>query len=78
MEAGPNSADPADTPLQSTELSSVAARLETTPMAVALGWLLQRSPNILLIPGTSSVTHLRENIATVWALSHGHQQKYEG
>lgn len=50
-------------PLQSTELSSVATRLETTPMAVALAWLLQRSPNILLIPGTSSVTHLRENIA---------------
>jgi pyridoxine 4-dehydrogenase len=51
-------------PLQSTELSSVATRLETTPMAVALAWLLQRSPNILLIPGTSSITHLRENIAS--------------
>jgi pyridoxine 4-dehydrogenase len=38
--------------------------LETTPMAVALAWLLQRSPNILLIPGTSSITHLRENIAS--------------
>jgi pyridoxine 4-dehydrogenase len=50
-------------PLQSDELGSVAARLGTTPMAVALAWLLQRSPNILLIPGTSSVAHLRENIA---------------
>lgn len=49
-------------PLQSGELASVAARLETTPMSVALAWLLQRSPNILLIPGTSSVSHLRENI----------------
>ncbi|GAB3605058.1 aldo/keto reductase family oxidoreductase [Conyzicola nivalis] len=51
------------TPLQSGALSAVAARLDTTPMAVALAWLLQRSPNILLIPGTSSVAHLRENIA---------------
>ena len=51
------------TPLQSDTLSSVAARLDTTPMAVALAWLLQRSPNILLIPGTSSVKHLRENVA---------------
>jgi pyridoxine 4-dehydrogenase len=50
-------------PLQSDTLSSVAARLETTAMAVALAWLLQRSPNILLIPGTSSVKHLRENVA---------------
>jgi pyridoxine 4-dehydrogenase len=50
-------------PLQSSALSSVAARLETTPMSVALAWLLQRSPNILLIPGTSSVAHLRENVA---------------
>ena len=50
-------------PLQSEELGSVAARLGTTPMAVALAWLLQRSPNILLIPGTSSVEHLRENVA---------------
>ena len=49
------------TPLQSAALSAVAARLETTPMSVALAWLLQRSPNILLIPGTSSVAHLREN-----------------
>jgi pyridoxine 4-dehydrogenase len=51
------------TPLQSGILDAVAARLEVTPMAVALAWLLQRSPNILLIPGTSSVAHLRENVA---------------
>jgi pyridoxine 4-dehydrogenase len=50
------------TPLQSGTLESVATRLETTPMAVALAWLLQRSTNVLLIPGTSSVVHLRENI----------------
>ena len=50
--------------LQSGTLSSVAAHLDTTPMAVALAWLLQRSPNILLIPGTSSVEHLRENVAS--------------
>jgi pyridoxine 4-dehydrogenase len=50
-------------PLQSDKLEAVAARLGTTPMAVALAWLLQRSPNILLIPGTSSVAHLRENVA---------------
>ena len=50
-------------PLQSSELESVAKRLDATPMAVALAWLLQRSPNILLIPGTSSVDHLRENVA---------------
>ncbi|MFC4071596.1 aldo/keto reductase family oxidoreductase [Actinoplanes subglobosus] len=50
-------------PLQSAALSSVAARLDATPMSVALAWLLQRSPNILLIPGTSSVAHLRENVA---------------
>ncbi|CAL9498080.1 aldo/keto reductase family oxidoreductase [Streptomyces sp. enrichment culture] len=50
------------TPLQSTALSAVAARLDATPMSVALAWLLRRSPNILLIPGTSSVTHLRENV----------------
>ncbi|MBF6349137.1 aldo/keto reductase family oxidoreductase [Nocardia flavorosea] len=49
--------------LQSSTLSAVAARLNTTPMAVALAWLLQRSPDILLIPGTSSVAHLRENLA---------------
>jgi pyridoxine 4-dehydrogenase len=52
------------TPLQSTVLSDVAARLGRTPMQVALAWLLQRSPNILLIPGTSSVLHLRENLAS--------------
>jgi pyridoxine 4-dehydrogenase len=50
------------TPLQSSVLDAVAARLEATPMQVALAWLLQRSPNILLIPGTSSVGHLRENL----------------
>jgi aryl-alcohol dehydrogenase-like predicted oxidoreductase len=50
------------TPLQSDTLESVARRLDSTPMAVALAWLLQRSPNILLIPGTSSVAHLRENV----------------
>ena len=50
-------------PLQSATLSDVAARLEATPMQVALAWLLQRSPNIMLIPGTSSVAHLHENIA---------------
>ena len=50
------------TPLQSGTLESVAARLQATPMSVALAWLLQRAENILLIPGTSSVTHLRENI----------------
>jgi aryl-alcohol dehydrogenase-like predicted oxidoreductase len=48
------------TPLQSTAVSTLATRLETTPMSVALAWLLRRSPNILLIPGTSSVAHLRE------------------
>ncbi|MDH6228802.1 MULTISPECIES: aldo/keto reductase family oxidoreductase [Streptomyces] len=51
------------TPLQSSALTAVATRLGATPMSVALAWLLQRSPNILLIPGTSSVAHLRENIA---------------
>lgn len=51
------------TPLQSQALATVASRLHSTPMSVALAWLLQRSPNILLIPGTSSVEHLRENIA---------------
>lgn len=51
------------TPLQSSTLNEVAARLGATPMQVALAWLLQRSPNILVIPGTSSIAHLRENIA---------------
>lgn len=52
------------TPLQSTVLSDVANRLGATPMQVALAWLLQRAPNILLIPGTSTVLHLRENLAS--------------
>ncbi|GAA0344031.1 aldo/keto reductase family oxidoreductase [Actinoallomurus spadix] len=51
------------TPLQSSALTAVASRLDATPMSVALAWLLRRSPNILLIPGTSSVAHLRENVA---------------
>ena len=51
------------TPLQSDALSTVAAQLGATPMQVAIAWLLQRSLNILLIPGTSSVNHLRENLA---------------
>jgi aryl-alcohol dehydrogenase-like predicted oxidoreductase len=51
------------TPLQSSALSAVAGRLGATSMSVALAWLLQRSPNILLIPGTSKVAHLRENVA---------------
>lgn len=52
------------TPLQSGELNAVAQRLNATPMQVALAWLLQRSPNILLIPGTSSPAHLQENLAS--------------
>jgi aryl-alcohol dehydrogenase-like predicted oxidoreductase len=51
-------------PLQSSGLSAVASRLGATPMQVALAWLLRRAPNILLIPGTSSVAHLRENLAS--------------
>jgi pyridoxine 4-dehydrogenase len=51
------------TPLQSEALDAVARRLEATPMQVALAWLLARSPNILLIPGTSSIAHLEENLA---------------
>jgi aryl-alcohol dehydrogenase-like predicted oxidoreductase len=50
-------------PLASSTLSSVASRLGASPMQVALAWLLHRSPNILLIPGTSSRAHLRENLA---------------
>jgi pyridoxine 4-dehydrogenase len=50
-------------PLQSSSLDAVAARLGATPMQIALAWLLRRSPNILLIPGTSSVAHLQENLA---------------
>jgi aryl-alcohol dehydrogenase-like predicted oxidoreductase len=52
------------TPLQSGALREVAGRIGATPAAVALAWLLRRSPNILLIPGTSSVAHLRENVAS--------------
>ncbi|MFK3974256.1 aldo/keto reductase family oxidoreductase [Pseudomonas sp. NPDC087358] len=51
------------TPLQSETLSSVATRMDASPLCVALAWLLQRAPNILLIPGTSSVAHLRENLS---------------
>jgi pyridoxine 4-dehydrogenase len=50
------------TPIQSSALSDIAQRIDATPMQVALAWLLHRAPNILLIPGTSSVTHLRENL----------------
>jgi aryl-alcohol dehydrogenase-like predicted oxidoreductase len=50
------------TPIQSSVLSTVAQTVGATPMQVALAWLLHRSPNILLIPGTSSVAHLRENL----------------
>ncbi|HEX5344391.1 MAG TPA: aldo/keto reductase, partial [Duganella sp.] len=50
-------------PLQSSILAEVAAELQATPMQTALAWLLQRSPNILLIPGTSSLAHLRQNLA---------------
>src|SRR5262249_15448092 len=52
------------TPLQSSALDGIAASLKATPMQVALAWLLHRSANILLIPGTSSLNHLRENLAT--------------
>jgi pyridoxine 4-dehydrogenase len=51
------------TPLQSSVLDRIAASMQSTPMQVALAWLLQRSPNILLIPGTASISHLRENLA---------------
>ncbi len=53
------------TPLQSSSLSQVATRVGATPMQVALAWLLRRAPNVLLIPGTSSLPHLRENLAAV-------------
>ncbi|WP_031522273.1 aldo/keto reductase family oxidoreductase [Streptomyces sp. NRRL F-5123] len=67
------------TPLQSSALSAVAARLAATPMSVALAWLLQRSPNILLIPGTSSTAHLRENIAGAGiSLSHEDLAELDG
>jgi aryl-alcohol dehydrogenase-like predicted oxidoreductase len=49
-------------PLQSSALDKVAASIQATPMQVALAWLLQRSPNVLLIPGTSSIEHLHENL----------------
>ena len=52
------------TPLQSSVLDAAAASVAATPMQVALAWLLQRAPNILLIPGTSSVKHLRENLSS--------------
>jgi aryl-alcohol dehydrogenase-like predicted oxidoreductase len=51
------------TPIQSSALTDIAQTIDATPMQVALAWLLQRAPNILLIPGTSSVAHLRENLA---------------
>jgi aryl-alcohol dehydrogenase-like predicted oxidoreductase len=52
------------TPLQSSVLDDVAAQLDATPLQTALAWLLHRAPNILLIPGTSSVAHLRQNLAS--------------
>jgi pyridoxine 4-dehydrogenase len=67
------------TPLQSGTLESVAARLSATPTALALAWLLHRSPNILLIPGTSSVAHLRENLgAAALTLSEEHLAELDG
>jgi pyridoxine 4-dehydrogenase len=67
------------TPLQSDTLNSVATRLSTTPMAVALAWLLQRAPNVLLIPGTSSVAHLRENVtAAALTLSENELSELDG
>jgi pyridoxine 4-dehydrogenase len=67
------------TPLQSDTLAAVAARRGATPMAVALAWLLQRSPNVLLIPGTSSVAHLRENIKSAeLALSENELAELDG
>ena len=66
-------------PLQSSALSAIAARLRATAMQVALSWLLRRAPNILLIPGTSSVAHLRENLAaSEIALSQDVIQQLEG
>jgi pyridoxine 4-dehydrogenase len=67
------------TPLQSDTLNSVATRLGTTPMAVALAWLHQRAPNVLLIPGTSSVAHLRENVtAAALTLSENELSELDG
>jgi pyridoxine 4-dehydrogenase len=66
-------------PLQSSTLSAVAARLGATPMQVALAWLLRRAPNILLIPGTSSMLHLKENLAaTEIVLSDDFVKQLEG
>jgi aryl-alcohol dehydrogenase-like predicted oxidoreductase len=66
-------------PLQSSTLNEVASGLEATPMQVALAWLLHRSPNILLIPGTSSVAHLRENLsAAQLSLSEATLEQLEG
>jgi pyridoxine 4-dehydrogenase len=57
------------TPIQSSALSRIAQSIGATPMQVALAWLLHRAPNILLIPGTSSLAHLRENMqAAQWSL----------
>jgi pyridoxine 4-dehydrogenase len=67
------------TPLQSSTLNEVASRLGATPMQVALAWLLRRAPNILLIPGTSSVAHLRENLAAAaFALPNDAVQALDG
>jgi len=67
------------TPLQSTILSDLAARLDRTPMQVALAWLLHRSPNLLLIPGTSSLAHLQENLAAgQLVLTPGHLAELDG
>ncbi|MEF0939396.1 aldo/keto reductase family oxidoreductase [Rhizobium sp. BR 362] len=66
------------TPLQSTTLSQVAARLGATPMQVALAWLLHRAPNILLIPGTSSLEHLRQNLAAALVLPDHEIAKLDG
>lgn len=60
------------TPLQSAALSKVAKRHDTTTISIALAWLLQRSPNMLLIPGTSSEAHLRENVGGA-AIELGHE-----
>jgi aryl-alcohol dehydrogenase-like predicted oxidoreductase len=66
-------------PLQSATLDAVAARLGATPMAVALAWLLHRSPNILLIPGTSSIAHLRDNVTGAdMALPEGELAELDG
>jgi aryl-alcohol dehydrogenase-like predicted oxidoreductase len=67
------------TPLQTEELTRVANEMRQTPQSVALAWLLQRSPNILLIPGTSHRAHLRDNIAAAGlALSREHLRRLNG